>query len=65
MRRKPWHVSIFGTAKNEQCIDDLTIINTMLYRFLLRIIRYQPEKLVLGRWGYHWDINKNIQKYYD
>lgn len=35
----------------------------MLYRFLLRILK--DEKVFLGRWGYHWDIKKHVQKYYD
>jgi len=34
-----------------------------LYRFLLSRTTYQ--KVPLGRWGYHWEINKHIQKYYD
>ena len=39
----------------------------MIYRFLLGILftDLKSDKIVLGRWGYHWEINKNIQKYYD
>jgi len=25
---------------------------------------FQPNRM-LGRWGYHFEINKNIQKYYE
>lgn len=38
----------------------------MFQRFLMFFFRRpRPEKLVLGRWGYHWEVNKHIQKYYD
>ena len=38
----------------------------MLYRYFFRILFNDiPEKVNLGRWGYHWQINKNVQKYYD
>jgi len=39
----------------------------MIYRLLSRILFYRtkPGVLVLGRWGYHWDTYKDIQKYYD
>ena len=41
-----------------------------MIRMLYRLFRYlysefRTEKIVLGRWGYHWDITKNTQKYYD
>lgn len=34
-----------------------------LYRFLY--LRSKSDKVFLGRWGYHWEINRDIQKYYD
>ena len=39
----------------------------MLYRLFIRFLSIgsTTEKTVLGRWGYHWEINKHIQKYYD
>lgn len=37
----------------------------MFFRFFLRFLSLTPEKTPLGRWGYHWEVNKNIQKYYD
>lgn len=39
----------------------------MLYRLFIRLfsIGSPSKKIVLGRWGYHWEINKQIQKYYD
>jgi hypothetical protein len=38
----------------------------MLLRIWNRLISdINPRKVLLGRWGYHWEINKNIQKYYE
>jgi len=39
----------------------------MLYRLIVRFLFPNPnaQKIVLGRWGYHWEINKTTQKYYD
>jgi hypothetical protein len=39
----------------------------MLFRTLYNIIflRSNAPKVPLGRWGYHWDTYKTIQKYYD
>jgi hypothetical protein len=39
----------------------------MVYRFLMRFLFTRPntDKIFLGRWGYHWEINKHVQKYYD
>jgi hypothetical protein len=31
---------------------------------LAALVRSNP-KVSLGRWGYHWDTYKDIQKYYD
>jgi hypothetical protein len=31
---------------------------------LLNMFKQKPQ-LFLGRWGYHWEITKHIQKYYD
>jgi len=36
------------------------MVYSMIYRFLFRY-----EKPVLGRWGYHWEKYKDIQKYYE
>jgi hypothetical protein len=35
----------------------------LIARFLFSYSK--PERFILGRWGYHWEINKNVQKYYD
>ena len=39
----------------------------MLYRILynMMFLRSNMDKAVLGRWGYHWEKYKDIQKYYD
>ena len=39
----------------------------MLFRLLLRFIltNSKPDKVMLGRWGYHWENNKQYQKYYE
>ena len=38
----------------------------MLNRIFLFIFpRMRPYNIVLGRWGYHWEVNKSVQKYYD
>ena len=39
----------------------------MFFRTIFRFLRSfsAPDKIVLGRWGYHWETNKQIQKYYD
>ena len=34
-----------------------------LFRFIFADVN--TSKNVLGRWGYHWELNKSIQKYYD
>lgn len=34
-----------------------------MVRFLFTGLK--SEKVLLGRWGYHWEINKKIQKYYE
>jgi hypothetical protein len=42
-------------------------MHKMIYALLFRLL-FSPkthQKVPLGRWGYHWEINKNIQKYYD
>jgi hypothetical protein len=36
----------------------------MLFR-LFRLFYRPSQKIVLGRWGYHWEVNKHIQKYYE
>lgn len=36
---------------------------SLFFNILFR--KAQPEKVVLGRWGYHWEKNKHIQKYYE
>jgi hypothetical protein len=39
----------------------------MLFSMISRLaalVRSNP-KVSLGRWGYHWDTYKDIQKYYD
>jgi hypothetical protein len=48
-------------------IIDSRIDNNMFYRYFFRFLAIgsRSDKLVLGRWGYHWEINKHIQKYYD
>ena len=40
------------------------------YKMLNRIVaffvtRLTTHNITLGRWGYHWEINKNVKKYYD
>ncbi len=40
-------------------------IYKMLFRRLIQFFTITPSKFVLGRWGYHWEVNKDIQKYYD
>jgi hypothetical protein len=39
----------------------------MIYRIIFPIfyITQKSEKLILGRWGYHWERYKDIQKYYE
>jgi hypothetical protein len=39
----------------------------MLYTLVLRILTIVSPRgpTPLGRWGYHWDRYKDIQKYYD
>ena len=38
----------------------------MLYRLFRFIFAdANPNKHLLGRWGYHWEINKVVKKYYD
>jgi len=39
----------------------------MVFRLIFRFIFIdtKPDKIILGRWGYHWENNKNIQKYYE
>ena len=39
----------------------------MLYRIFYNMIflRSNGDKILLGRWGYHWEKNKVLQKYYD
>jgi len=39
----------------------------MLTSFIFRFIQIgsNSQRIILGRWGYHWEINKHIQKYYD
>jgi hypothetical protein len=39
----------------------------MLFRMLFHVLdlKYYKTKAPLGRWGYHWEIKKNVQKYYD
>ena len=38
----------------------------MLYRIIQFIFPgMKPSKHMLGRWGYHWEVNKSVQKYYD
>lgn len=34
---------------------------------MLRIFSFffKEPKVLLGRWGYHWEINKMVKKYYD
>jgi len=43
------------------------IQNTMLYRMFINFInsRTRAHKIILGRWGYHFEVNKNHQKYYE
>ena len=37
----------------------------MLYPYIVRLLfRGSSQKILLGRWGYHWEI-KQLQKYYD
>ena len=41
-------------------------MSTMLYRICKIIFSTQsPDKLLLGRWGYHWELKKIHQKYYE
>jgi hypothetical protein len=38
----------------------------MLFTVLSRMFRQsKSEKIFLGRWGYHWETYKHIQKYYE
>jgi len=39
----------------------------MYYRILFwnLFTNSKSDKTLLGRWGYHWEINKQIQKYYE
>lgn len=39
----------------------------MLYNILYRMMfaRRMSDIKYLGRWNYHWDTYKDIQKYYD
>lgn len=38
----------------------------MFYHALKFLVaRLANEKVLLGRWGYHWEIKRTIQKYYD
>lgn len=38
----------------------------MLYNLFRSLFNSsKAQKIYLGRWGYHWEINKNIQKYYE
>ena len=39
----------------------------MLYRLLSQFlfVATKSDKMILGRWGYHWEKYKEIQKYYD
>ena len=40
-------------------------IYKMLFRRMIQFFNISANKIVLGRWGYHWEVNKNLQKYYD
>jgi hypothetical protein len=39
----------------------------MLFRQLFNILLSigHAERPLLGRWGYHWEKNKYVQKYYE
>jgi hypothetical protein len=37
----------------------------MIFRILLNFLSGTPKPVALGRWGYHWDASKHVQKYYD
>jgi hypothetical protein len=39
----------------------------MLYSSIFKMLFKAPnsEEILLGRWGYHWEINRKIQKYYE
>ncbi len=55
------------TAKIEPYHYICVFTHKMLSSFILRFIFKNSNErvIVLGRWGYHWDINKKIQRYYD
>ncbi len=42
------------------------LVYKMLYRFF-QFLFTDPNltKPILGRWGYHWEINRIVKKYYD
>ena len=35
----------------------------LILRFILK--NSKTDKVILGRWGYHWENNKQFQKYYE
>jgi hypothetical protein len=39
----------------------------MLFQLILRYVltNSKSDKIVLGRWGYHWENNIKYQKYYE
>jgi len=50
-------------TKNEV---SLNLTSNMLYNMLYNnIFNRSDSKIFLGRWGYHWEKNKETQKYYD
>jgi hypothetical protein len=34
-----------------------------IFRFIFP--NSKTHNIILGRWGYHWEINKHVQKYYE
>jgi hypothetical protein len=49
------------------CSIIILSILKMLINFFRNLFRNRinSEVILLGRWGYHWDKKKDIQKFYD
>lgn len=39
------------------------MLQHMFFKIILAGLK--TERVLLGRWGYHWETNKYLQKYYE